>query len=150
MLPENSLVNVDILFTERDKLDIVVASCKYHNPFLNCEFTHSKNTPFLIEISSKKIQGSIEWENLKQNNTIPLYFPASNYWKSYDLEFINNRWNYILMAKASSISIGLISDVITLNTKLVKPNEEVKIYFTRCVSLNNDDHTLYNCNSIWR
>ena len=34
--------------------------------------------------------------------------------------------------------------------KLVKPNEEVKIYFTRCVSLNNDDHTLYNCNSIWR
>ena len=54
------------------------------------------------------------------------------------------------MAKASSISIGLISDVITLNTKLVKPNKEVKIYFTRCVSLNNDDHTLYSCNSIWR
>ena len=103
------------------------------------------NTDFL-----KKIQGSIEWENLEQNNTIQLYFPASNYWKSYDLELINNRWNYILMAKASSISIGLISDVITLNTKLVKPNEEVKIYFTRCVSLNNDDHTLYNCNSIWR
>ena len=54
ILPENSLVNIDILFTERDKLDIVVASCKYHNPFLNCEFTHSKNTPFLIQISSKK------------------------------------------------------------------------------------------------
>ena len=145
VLPENGLVNVDIYSTWRETIEKIVASCKYQNSFLNCEFIHSKSSPFLVQISSTKIQGSIEWGNLEQNNIIPLYFPATNFWESYDLELIDGKWNYILKARASSITVGQISDVITLNTKLVKSNNEEKIYFTRCFSLNDGDHVLYNC-----
>ena len=145
VLPENGLVNVDIYSTWRETIEKIVASCKYQNSFLNCEFIHSKSSPFLVQISSTKMQGSIEWGNLEQNNIIPLFFPATNFWESYDLELIDGKWNYILKARASSITIGQISDVITLNTKLVKSNNEEKIYFTRCFSLNDGDHVLYNC-----
>ena len=58
VLPENGLVNVDIYFTWRETIEKIVASCKYQNSFLNCEFIHSKSSPFLVQISSTKMQGS--------------------------------------------------------------------------------------------
>lgn len=128
VLPAKSTVKIDIFFSDDLKL---VATCKYETLFLNCEFNKTKpNTAFLIQISPTKSLGSIDWENLDSNATVPFDFAATNYYNAYDLELINNQWTYILSASSSSTSFGGKSSLITLNTKLTKKNGETKINFT--------------------
>ena len=138
VLPENSIVKIDLFFSPEEK---VVAKCKHEEElFLNCEFNHTKpNTNFLNQISPKKDLGSIDWENLEYNVTIPLYFEASNLWDSYNLELINAQWTYILKARGNGASLGGIADLITTNTKIKKESGEELIYFTKCYSTSIED-----------
>ena len=135
ILPENGIVKVDLFFTSEE---LVVATCIHNNFYLNCKFNHDKPANFLIQISPIKYEGSIEWENLENNITVPLSVKGRVFVQVDSLEFINNiQWNYILkFASSSSLDLGGLSSLITVNTKIVSESRNQYLYLTRCYLIN--------------
>ena len=133
VLPENSIVKMDLFYSSTVQ---VVAKCKHINYFLYCEFNYTKASNYLISISPEKYLGSIEWENLENNVTVPLTFIPRYFNQPYNLELINNQWTYIIESQ-SSLGVGSDSAVITLNTKIVDKNNNQYIYFTKCTGISS-------------
>ena len=133
VLPENSIVNIDLFYSSTVQ---IVAKCKHINYFLYCEFNYTKASNYLISISPEKYLGSIEWENLENNVTVPLTFIPRYFNQPYNLELINNQWTYIIESQ-SSLGVGSDSAVITLNTKIVDKNNNQYIYFTKCTGISS-------------
>ena len=129
ILPESGKVVLDLYF---DSNTIVFSSCNHLNYMLYCSFHKSKGNKCLIKIPPTKFSGSIEWENLDDNITIPLYYEVNTYFSSGDLEFIDNQWTYSLSVR-SDTSIAATGTLITINTKIIR-NEGEFVYFTKCFS----------------
>ena len=136
VLPENGFVEMDLFYSSTKK---VVAKCIHNNYLLNCQFSQYKQTPFLIQISPERFQGSIEWENLQNNVTVPLVYKPTNYRRGYNLTFINEQWNYYIFTQGDSI--GSAQSLVTLNTKIERGGNQ-HIYFTKCVTISSSDNTL--------
>ncbi len=148
ILPENGFVTIDLNY---DTSKNILAECTHNNHYLNCQFNLNKPTKFLFKISKTKISGSISWENKSDNTkelTIPLAYKLTNYWKSYELELINGQWNYKMQARTDE-SITYKSTLITINSRILKKNNDIKIYLTRCYSLTNENtNSDYECKVI--
>ena len=141
ILPENGLVSIDVFFYS-DKA--IVVDCKHKQHYLYCESSESHKTYYLFQISPIKISGTVEWENIIANMTIPLYSSLKIYIGGSDLELIDGRWNYVLSCRGENL--GAISTLITLNTKIVKKADNKEYYhLTRCYSKGIQDATLFNC-----
>lgn len=93
ILPENGLVSIDVFFYS-DKA--IVVDCKHKQHYLYCESSESHKTYYLFQISPIKISGTVEWENIIANMTIPLNSVLTGYSGGSDLELIDGRWNYVL------------------------------------------------------
>ena len=130
VLPENSVVNID-LYPNLNSKNTKVSSCIHKSLFLYCSFNESRSRNTIIQISHTRSQGSIEWENLENNITIPTTFPTKSYWKSEDLQFINNQWNYTIQIR-SDYTTYPVHTLITLDTKIINKKKESKLYFTKC------------------
>lgn len=140
-LPENGKVNVDLFYSSiSDKY--IFATCTYKELFLFCKFSESRGNKFLVQISPKRSLGSIKWQNLDKNETIPFFVGIVNIGDVDGLELINNQYNFNMIANVN-ISLGSISDIFTLNTKLKKLNNEEIILPTRCYSTKTDK--LFKC-----
>ena len=95
-LPENALIKVDILFTIDENKNS--ATCYHSNSILNCVVdATSQSSSNLVQLSAIKKYGSIEWENPKISDRIE-FIVTLTYKDSYDLDFIDNRWNFTLKA----------------------------------------------------
>ena len=121
-LPENALIKVDILYTV-DKIESS-ANCYHSNSILNCVVNlESQLGSKLVQLSTIKKYGSIEWENEKSSDKIE-FISTLTYKDSYDLNFIEGRWNFILKADLSA-SIPAQSLVI-INIKYGQEKKEGK------------------------
>ena len=116
LLPENGKAQIDI--------------CSHKEFYLYCSFNKTRPNTYLIQISPTKLSGSIAWENLDANVTIPLYSEISTITKYYDLELINNQWTYMIQLNPG-FKVSTESTLITINTQ-IKNNGQEKIYFTKC------------------
>ena len=111
-LPENALIKVDILFTLDEKENS--ATCYHSNSILNCMVdATSQSGANLVQLSTTKKYGSIDWENPKISDRIE-FVAILTYKDSYNLNFTNNRWNFTLKAdtygnipKYSLVSINI-------------------------------------------
>ena len=141
VLPENSHVNVDVFFSSTKA---IVVDCEYKQHFLYCESSASHAATFLFQVSPIKISGTVEWDNIIANMTIPLYSYLSIYAGGTDLELIDGKWNYVLTCRGAQL--GDVSSLITLNTKIVKKADNKEYYYlTRCYSKGSQTDTLFNC-----
>lgn len=140
VLPENSVVNID-LYLKSDKKK--VSLCTYKSLYLYCTFNESSSIDFLIQISPNRNKGSIEWENLQNNVTIPLTFLVNNYWGADNLTFIDNQWVYRLQVR-SEVTKYAKDNLITLDTKIKKMGGESSLYFTKCL-LQASESTYFTC-----
>ena len=59
VLPENSVVNIDLYLTSSKKK---VSLCTYKSLYLYCTFNETRSDTYLIQISSNRDKGSIEWK----------------------------------------------------------------------------------------
>ena len=130
VLPENGIVKLDLSFTSTDK---EVAQCSHKNYYLYCAFNRTRPSSYIFKISTVKDQGSIEWEDLEEDVQIPLAYTARTFGQPYNLDYINNQWNYIL--KTTGSTLGDTSSLITINTKIINKAGNEYIYLTRCYSL---------------
>ena len=141
VLPENSHVNVDVFFSSTKA---IVVDCEYKQHFLYCESSASHAATFLFQVSPIKISGTVEWENIIANMTIPLYSSLDIYSGGTDLELIDGKWNYVLTCRGAQL--GDVSTLITLNSKIVKKADNKEYYYlTRCYSKGSEQATLFNC-----
>ena len=131
VLPENGFVIMDLFFTSTEK---ITANCYHREYYLYCEFKRNKPTTYLVLISPTTFDGSIQWENLNDNATIPLSYTTRYFNQPRFLEFINNQWNYIIYTEGSGV--GLIGSLLTINTKIKSKTGKTYIYFTRCYARN--------------
>ena len=141
ILPENSLVKIDLLFDSTSK---AVADCIHNSLMLNCRLVKEKpsNNDFLIKISSEKFDGSIFWQNLEDAPIIPLIYYPSNYEQGYNLTFINGQWNYNIWLRNTTAALGSDSALITMNSKV-----DSHILFTKCFRTSKSDFT-FSCTVI--
>ena len=141
VLPENSLVKIDLLFDSTSK---AVADCIHNSLMLNCRLVKEKpsNNDFLIKISSEKFDGSIFWQNLEDAPIIPLIYYPSNYEQGYNLTFINGQWNYNIWLRNTTAALGSDSALITMNSKV-----DSHILFTKCFRTSKSDFT-FSCTVI--
>ena len=140
ILPENGIVTIDLFFTSEK----IISTCKHRDRVLYCEIDHAKPTSYLIQISPEKESGTVEWENLENNVTIPLAYTARTFNQPYNLELINNQWNYIL--RTTGTILGGPSSLITIDTKIVSKTGNEYIYLTRCYQLSTiTDNIEYEC-----
>ena len=127
-LPENSYVNIDLFTSSTGK---VVAKCKHQNYYLYCEFTFNRPSTYLIQISPIKLYGSVDWENLDYNTTIPINYTVRYFDQPRFLELIDGQWNYQILSTPTD-TMGGLSTLITINTKIKSKDGNEYIYLTRC------------------
>ena len=141
-LPENSYVNIDLFTSSTGK---VLAKCKHQNYYLYCEFTFNKPSTYLIQISPIKLIGSVDWENLDYNTTIPINYTARSFDQPRFLELIDGQWNYRIYSAAKD-TMGSLSTLITINTKIKSNNGNEYIYLTRCYLISDATETkIFSC-----
>ena len=140
LLPENGKAQIDLFFDSSTKL---VAICSHKEFYLYCSFNKTRPGTYLIQISPTKLSGSIAWENLDANITIPLYSEISTITNFYDLELINNQWTYMIQINPG-FKVSTESTLITINTQ-IKNNGQEKIYFTKCNSTSIGVSALFQC-----
>lgn len=134
-LPEGSLVKVDVDYKDSEK---ILANCQHSNKILNCGFNKARGNGYTIKISQARSQGSIDWEfpSLEENYlVIPFALKVNTYYSSYDLELINNQWNYILYLTKEDLQPYHIT--LTINTKIKNDQGQENLYFTRCNSVDD-------------
>ena len=143
VLPENSLVKIDLLFDSTNK---VVADCIHNRLMLNCRLVKTKpnNNEFLIKISSEKLDGSIFWQNLEDDAIIPLIYNPTNVQQGYNLAFINGQWNYTIWLRDSNTALGSASTLITMNSRIISTDGTIHILFTKCFRISTED-TTFSC-----
>ena len=140
VLPENSVVNIDLYLTSSKKK---VSLCTYKSLYLYCTFNETRYDTYLIQISSNRDKGSIEWENLENSVTIPITFIVNTYWGADNLTFINNQWVYTLKVRGE-VTTYAKNILITLDTKIKNKEGESSLYFTKCL-LNEDGSIYFTC-----
>ena len=135
-LPDESLVILDLDYKNTEKIQ---ANCIHRNKILNCEFNKARGIDYTIKISQEKTQGSINWifpSPLEENYlVIPCSLKVSSYRNSYDLELIDNQWNYKLFIQVENWQAYHYA--LTINTKIKNKQNEENLYFTRCNSVDN-------------
>ena len=126
-MPIGGLVLIDVFYKNEKRL----ASCLHEtNGLLNCNILGSRQYYQLVEISPTKIDGSVEWEgvNTNKNISIPLIIHFNNYYESYDMEIVDNKWKFVLYAegrfKDATTLEKIPGSLITVNVKINKNGQE--------------------------
>ena len=148
VLPENSLVKIDLLFDSTNK---AVADCIHNSLKLNCRLVKNRpsNSNFLIKISSEKFDGSIFWQNLEDDAIIPLIYNPTSYYQGYNLAFINGQWNYNIQLRDSNTVLGSVSTLITMNSRIESTAGNTRILFTKCFAISTStSNTTFSCTVI--
>jgi hypothetical protein len=137
ILPENSLVYVDIKINDNP----TITKCYYVNSELKCQTDkiEEENTSSL-KISYQKKEGSIIWENFRSKD-IPITISFSiTYENSYNLNFKDGSWNFILKATTQS---ERIYKNFPFSIKIMHgPEKNLGIAYCYPIEDNTD---LYNC-----
>ena len=106
--------------------------CNYvsHN-LLDCNFNE-----YWIEYSETKIElkyyGTVEWINFDANSEniyVPIVDIVNKLYDAYDLNFINNKWNFKL---SYHVENAFITESIKMNVKAIKQDGSEKFYLARC------------------
>ena len=133
-LPEGSSVKVDVDYKDSEK---ILANCDYSNKILNCGFNKAIGNSYTIKISQEKNQGSIDWEfpsPLEENYlVIPFALKVDYYTSAYDLELVDNHWNYEIFLRTEDLQPYHIA--FTINSKIKNAQGVENLYFTRCNSV---------------
>ena len=141
-LPDNAMVIVDIHFNGNNQ----TAICYHKNLLLNCSFTENHRHDCRCRILPEKKSGTVTWLNLDKN--INYFVPvvlSIRIISSYNLQLINNKWNFKLKGYYYH-TMGSIVDYVglyTINVKIVKSNGNTLIYLAKC--FNNSTSPTYNC-----
>ena len=126
LLPENAMVIVDILAGSKEEENS--ATCYNSNQILNCKVDSTAySLSNLIQLSTIKKYGSVEWLNPKKSDKIE-YITTLNYKNSYYLDFIDNKWKFELKAD-TNISIAA-STLVIIN---IKYGPEKKLGKAKCI-----------------
>jgi hypothetical protein len=144
-MPIGGLVLIDVFYKDEKRL----ASCLHEtNGILNCNILGSRQYYQLVEISPTKIDGSVEWEgvNTNKNISIPLIIHFNNYYESYDMEIVDNKWKFVLYAegrfKDATTLEKIPGSLITVNVKINKNGQE-SIAMANCFG--TSEYKFYNC-----
>ena len=89
-MPVGGLVLIDVFYKNEKRL----ASCLHQtSTILTCEVLGSRQYYQLLEISPTKLDGSVEWEgvNINKNISIPFIITFTTYYKSYNMEIVDNK-----------------------------------------------------------
>ena len=132
-LPDNAMVIIDINYFRKNQS----ATCYHHNLLLNCSFLDSSREDFRCRILPEKKSGTVTWLNLNVNSNyyVPVVYNIT-YVEGYNLELINNKWNFKLKGTLTN-SITHVPDycgLFTINVKIVKNNGNSLIYLAKCLS----------------
>ena len=139
-LPNNALVIADILYTRDENQNS--ARCYHSSSILSCIVNaQSQSASHLVQLSTLKKYGSISWKNKKSSDKIQ-FITTLTYKDSYDLDFIDDRWNFTLKAdKSNTIPTN---SLVAIN---IKYGEDKKTGIANCIKSSND--YLYTCEAIY-
>lgn len=144
-MPVGGLVLIDVFYKNEKRL----ASCLHQiSTILTCEVLGSRQYYQLLEISPIKLDGSVEWEgvNLNKNISIPLNINFNTYYKSCDMEIVDNKWKFVLNAegrfKNANSQEKIPNSLITVNVKIVKSSQETTV-IANCFG--TSEYKFYNC-----
>ena len=131
-LPDNAMVKVDIHYNSKNQ----TATCYHKDLLLNCSFLDSSRYDYRCRILPEKKSGSVTWLNLDKNlnYSVPIVLKL-RYSSSYNLELINNKWNFIFKGSyyhTLGYNNGIYIDLFTIKVKIVKSNGNTLIYLTKC------------------
>ena len=130
-LPENALVKVDVFYSSKNR----IASCNYSYSILNCKIDGLSQSGYLVEFNPRKINGTIEWENLDPNKniSIALNITFTNFYFANDLKIIDNKWNFVF--SASSQKNYEVNFFLKLKVKIKKNEDNINIENASCYSM---------------
>ena len=136
---EEAIVTLDIKINDVPS----IARCYYINPHLSCKTIKVEEDESLsLKISYEKNDGSIKWKNIL-NRDVPITISSQiSYEDSYDLQFKNNSWYFVLKATKSNDKISKFP--FSLKIGYIREEEEKNEGIAYCYPIENNID-LYNC-----
>lgn len=134
-----AIVTIDIKINDNPS----IARCYYISPHLSCKTAKVEEDETLsLKISYEKRDGSIKWKNIL-NKDIPITISSQiSYEDSYDLQFKNNSWYFVLKATKSNDIISKFP--FSLKIDYIKEEEEKNEGIAYCYPIENKID-LFNC-----
>ena len=138
IFPEQALVTIDIKINDNSS----IVKCYYVNSNLKCKTENIEEEETLsLKISYEKKDGSIKWKNIRTKD-IPITISSQiTYENSYDLQFINNAWTFLLKATTTNDKISKFPFSIRIGYVIEEEKNEGIAY---CYPL-EDITNIFNC-----
>ena len=143
-LPDDSLVKVDILLGETQLAPLCYYSVDFIYDYLYCNFTINSVKNGMAKILPKD-KGTVDWINIdkysKEEYFIPYKNVANALFSVFDLELIDNKWNFKLHTRLEQ---GNNRNAVTINVKTIKPNGNKNYYLAKCHSYTYESGVINN------